>query len=101
MIYITMAILSHLHGYELLTILMLQVFKFRYLQIRDGVRNRLPDFDILAEHEPLEAINKYDPASREVVSLSYQILHNRAPPNTAGLKQVLADELNIEGLGLG
>lgn len=89
-----MAILSHLHSYELLTILMLQVFKFRYLQIRDG--NRLPDFDILAEHEPLEAINKYDPASREVVSLSYQILHNRAPPNTAGLKQALADELNIE-----
>ena len=56
----------------------------------------LPNFDLVIEHEALEAISKFDPAAKGAVLFFYRILHNNTPLNTASLRQARTDELNAE-----
>lgn len=69
---------------------------FRYLQIRDFVKKNMPNFEVLNKHDTLEAMNKFDPATRGAVSLFYRILHERALLSTEVYREAWADELNME-----
>lgn len=56
----------------------------------------MPNFEIIGEHEALEAINKFNPVTRGVASFFNRILHSNTLLSTTGYKQAWADELGIE-----
>lgn len=69
---------------------------FRYFQIRNYVRTHLSNFEILGEHEVLEAINRFNLDDKGAVSFFYHILHKNAHLNTASIRQAWKYELDEE-----